>query len=230
MHIFKKKRAKKLQIGSSSPHLSVCELMQNIKSKEAPTEAGRRDVCVPEMNGITVQRRLHPPAYEDVTAGTSGGGTPPSGYLAQSEDACLQWTVSPFRPCGHCPQASSRISVCSYKEHTRPVSRHSPPHAPSDCLRRRTFVSLQFGHKGEGKKSPLSRNKLRHDVYIPREGRRTFPASYFLSVPVSQGELYDQAASVGFKYTPEQAKGHTPSFLHSGLFSGLHSVRSNRSL
>lgn len=30
---------KKLQIGSSSPHLSVCELMHNIKSKEAPTEA-----------------------------------------------------------------------------------------------------------------------------------------------------------------------------------------------
>lgn len=174
-----------------------------------------------------MQRRLHLPASEDVPAGAP---TLPSGYLAQSGDACLQWTVSPIRPRGHSFQASSRFSACSYKERTRPVSRHSPPRAPSACLRRRTFVSLQFGHKGEKKKSPLSRNKLRHDVYIPREGRRTFPASYFLSVPVSQGELYDQAASVGFKYTAVRAKGHTPSFRHSGLFSGLHSVRSNRLL
>lgn len=73
-----------------------------------------------------------------------------------------------------------------------------------------------------GKKSPLSRNKLRQDVYIPLEGRRTFPASYFPSVPVSQGELYDQAASVGFKYTPGQAKGHTPSFQRVTLVSFLN--------
>lgn len=102
-------------------------------------------------------------------------------------------------------------TICSYKEDTRSVSHHSLQDAFLTCF----HSSLQCRHKG--KQSPPSRNRPCHDVYLMEEV--TFPASYFLPVPVSQGELYDQAVSVGFKYTPVQAKGHALSLnyhIHSG--------------